>query len=198
MNASFFAYVSFRDELNRLFSKCCFFFDQYNYRSKLVLSFYYQWPFSIYHIPPFICEGSKDHRSLIMKRAWKTSETINVSMPISIYSIYCSEDCAVKQKRKECLMMLRCRQRCTNEYPVPNGFVKECTGKFEGDTCEVGCPEGFVLVGDAMVQCKNGEWVNLTGEDASSRCESQLWNKRHGQLEEIMSMFLLPYISYSK
>ena len=90
-----------------------------------------------------------------------------------MYSNHCSEACEVKQKRKECLKMLRCRQRCANEYPVPNGFVKECTGKFEGDTCEIGCPEGFVLVGEEIVQCKNGEWMNLTGEDASSRCESE-------------------------
>ena len=55
---------------------------------------------------------------------------------------------------------------------MPNGSVKECTGKFEGDTCEIGCPEGFRLVGDEIVQCKNGQWVKTTGEGASSRCES--------------------------
>lgn len=78
----------------------------------------------------------------------------------------------MKRERKQCMMMLRCRQRCTNEYPVPNGFVKECTGKFESDTCEIGCPEGFLLVGDEIVQCKNGDWKNLNGGDAASRCES--------------------------
>lgn len=79
----------------------------------------------------------------------------------------------MKRKRKECLMMLRCRQRCTNECPVPNGFVKECTGKFESDTCEIGCPEGFLQEGDKIVQCKNGDWKNMDGGDASSRCESE-------------------------
>ena len=70
-------------------------------------------------------------------------------------------------------MMLRCRQRCANEYPVPNGF-KDCTGKFENDTCDISCPEGFTLVGDDIVICTNGKWKNLkNGGVASSRCESE-------------------------
>ena len=81
-----------------------------------------------------------------------------------------SDKCTIEPHKQKCQMMLRCRQRCSNEYPVPNGF-KECTGKFEGDTCDVGCPRGFLLEGDVIVECRNGSWVKANGQDASSRCE---------------------------
>jgi hypothetical protein len=66
--------------------------------------------------------------------------------------------------------MLRCRQRCDNKYPVPGGS-KECTGKFEGDSCKISCPSGSLLKGDVTVECKAGRWVNEEGSDASSHCE---------------------------
>lgn len=115
------------------------------------------------------CQGSLFSRW----RAWKRNEKM-LFIFLFIYSfIYFthSDDCTVRPHKQKCEVMLRCRQRCSNEYPVPNGF-KECTGKFEGDTCEIGCPRGFQLIGDEIVQCRNGEWVKENGQDASSSCES--------------------------
>jgi len=106
--------------------------------------------------------------------------TLTAKISISSLSfIFClfihftdSNECRIEPHKQECQMMLRCRQRCSNEYPVPNGF-KECTGKFEGDTCDIGCPSGFLLEGDVIVECRNGAWVKANGQEASSHCESR-------------------------
>ena len=44
--------------------------------------------------------------------------------------------------------MVRCRQECTDKFPVPYGY-KECTGCYEGDTCTVHCDEEYKLQGDS-------------------------------------------------
>ncbi|XP_068680311.1 uncharacterized protein [Montipora foliosa] len=116
--------------------------------------------------------------------------TAVVSLPSgqTDHSISCSrhvtghrQRCTLESKRQECGTKVRCRQKCTDEFPVPGGGETQCTGgsegQFEGDSCEVICnPRDLRRRGDAIVYCNAGVWRNqarLQGSrPASARCLS--------------------------
>ena len=66
--------------------------------------------------------------------------------------------------------MVRCRQKCTNCFPVPHGYT-ECTGSYEDDTCTVHCDDDYKLQGDSKIFCKGGVWENQDAKPASSQCK---------------------------
>ena len=74
-------------------------------------------------------------------------------------------------RRQQCGTMVRCRQRCTNSFPVAHGYVR-CSGSYEDDTCTVHCYNEYKLSGDSKVYCKGGVWTRQNGQPASSNCKS--------------------------
>ena len=66
--------------------------------------------------------------------------------------------------------MVRCRQKCTNSFPVPHGYT-ECTGSYEDDTCTVHCDDDYKLQGDSKIFCKGGVWENQDAKPASGQCK---------------------------
>ena len=67
--------------------------------------------------------------------------------------------------------MVRCRQRCTNDFPVPHGRTS-CSGKFEGDSCTVSCNRDYILRGPSRIYCRGGVWTKDNGQPAAAHCAS--------------------------
>ena len=87
------------------------------------------------------------------------------------FFIFFSWRCSLKRKRLQCGTMVRCRQRCTDSYPVPHGYTT-CSGtSYEDDTCAVHCHNDYRLKGDSKVYCHGGVWTKQSGRPASSHCE---------------------------
>lgn len=84
-------------------------------------------------------------------------------------------ECRLKMKRQSqhCGTKVRCRQKCTNTFPVPEGNTA-CTGTFEGDSCTVLCGTHYRHRGDSVAYCSGGVWKTqrLGGRPASAHCVS--------------------------
>ena len=80
--------------------------------------------------------------------------------------------------------MVRCRQKCTNSFPVPHGYA-ECTGSYEDDKCTVHCDDDYKLQGDSKILCKGGVWENQDAKPASAQCKDigvcQLISHEHSE-----------------
>lgn len=77
----------------------------------------------------------------------------------------------MKKKRQLCGTMVRCRQKCTESFPVPHGYITCSGASYEDDTCAVHCYNDYKLKGDSKVYCHGGVWTKQSGKPASSHCE---------------------------
>lgn len=79
----------------------------------------------------------------------------------------------MKRQRQHCGTKIRCRQKCTNTFHVPQGNTA-CTGTFEGDSCTVSCRRHYRRRGDFKAYCSGGVWKTQRpgGRPASAHCVS--------------------------
>ena len=84
--------------------------------------------------------------------------------------------CTLVSRRQHCVTGVQCRQKCSDEFPVPQGWIT-CSGvqgQFEGDTCTVECGRHFRRRGDPKAFCTGGVWTSQMGggRPASAKCIS--------------------------
>ena len=90
-----------------------------------------------------------------------------------IYMYFFRTGSRLKSHRQDCGTMVRCRQKCTNRFPVPQGSAT-CSGMFEGDSCTVVCGRHYRHRGDSKAYCTGGVWTIQRGggRTASAHCVS--------------------------